>query len=82
MGPDLTLWYFRTRSGAGSFYLGAKVLSLLWLLFATVAAVIIARLVGCSNFRRSKTPVVCEVLKVWLILMLMMDGSLMGGASR
>jgi hypothetical protein len=45
-----------------------------------VTAVIIACLVGCSNFRRSETPGVSEVLKVWLILMLMMVGSLMGGA--
>jgi uncharacterized oligopeptide transporter (OPT) family protein len=53
-------------------------LSLLWVLFATVAAVIIARLVGCSNFWRSEAPVVSELLNVWLVLTLMMDGSLMG----
>jgi hypothetical protein len=52
------------------------VLSLLWLLFATVAAVIIARLAAVPTSGAASR--VSEVLKIWLILTLVVAGSLMG----
>lgn len=53
-------------------------LGLLWLLFAAVAALIAARLVGRSNFWRTEAPALSEVLGVWFILTLVMAGSLIG----
>lgn len=57
-------------------------LSLLWLLFATLAALIAARLVGRSNFWCSEAPALSEVLGAWFILTLVMVGSLIWTKAR
>ncbi len=50
----------------------------LWFLFALLAALSAAKLIRRPSFWRTETPALVEVLGVWLILTLVMMGSLIG----
>lgn len=51
---------------------------LLWLLLSVLAAFVAAQLVRQPRFWRTESPAIGEVISVWLILTLVMAGSLIG----
>lgn len=53
-------------------------LGLIWFLFTVFAAFVAAQLVRQPRFWRTDSPALGEVISVWLILTLVMAGSLVG----